>query len=104
MKIIHSLCLQMKMTNLTKEYRNNDIGSIKDEANHKKNVYFLYAYHIISHTEPTPLIQHLLGTRFMQQSVQATPAFSSIKSIRLLGVKYHITIDNFALSGEGKGD
>jgi len=34
-----------------------------------RRVYFLNAYHIISHTKPTPLIQHLFGTRSMQQPI-----------------------------------
>ena len=79
MKIIHPLSLHMKMTNyLTNGYKGYDIIMIiliqKINRTKNNNIYFLKVYHIISHTKPTSLIQHLCGTRFMQQPIQATPA------------------------------
>lgn len=57
-------------------------------------MYCLNAYHIISHTNPTPLIQHLFGTRSMQQPIQATPA------LRISKLKHPIDLEKFPLLGE----
>jgi hypothetical protein len=39
-----------------------------------ENMKFSHAYHIISHIQPTPFIQHLSCTWLAQKPIQATPA------------------------------
>ena len=76
MKIIHSLCLCVKIDG---DLDHNNFTKYKDDTinwkmKNKKKVNPLNTHHIIGHTQPASLIQHLSHTRLTQKPIQATSA------------------------------
>ena len=57
----------------------NSRNKFKYKKEITEDMKFSHAYHIISHIQPTPFIQHLSCTWFAQKPIQATPAVQTKK-------------------------